>query len=94
MLPLVNLPGGPSVGAGERPTIVAKLVQYGEKEGVEAKLKLPSTGEVVAALHEACGREVLLVTTGAEDFMEEKGGPVIDADQPNLGGIGDEYQDA
>lgn len=81
------------IAAGERPTIVAKLVEYREKEGVEAKLKLPSTGEVVAALHEACGREVLLVTTGAEEFADEAGPPAIDADQPSLAGIGDEYDE-
>ena len=81
------------IAAGERPTIVAKLVQYGEKDGVEAKLKLARTGEVVAALHETCGREVLLVTSGAEKFMEEKGAPIIDADQPNFRGIGDEYDE-
>jgi Holliday junction resolvase RusA-like endonuclease len=47
------------IAASERPCIVAQLVEYKEKDGVEAKLKLPSKGEVVAALHEACGREVL-----------------------------------
>lgn len=82
------------IAAGERPTIVAKLVEYKEKDGVEAKLKLPSTGECVASLHEACGREVLLVTSGAEDFMEEGGPPKIDADQPPIPGIGEEYDEA
>jgi AmiR/NasT family two-component response regulator len=56
------------IAANERPCIVAQLVEYKEKDGVEAKLKLPSKGEVVAALHEACGREVLLVTSGEEEF--------------------------
>lgn len=82
------------IAAGERPTIVAKLVEYKEKDGVEAKLKLPSQGEVVAALHEACGREVLLVTSGAEDFMDEGGGPEIDADQPKFPNLGEEYDEA
>ena len=82
------------IAAGERPCIVAKLVEYREKDGVEAKLKLASKGEIVAALHEACGKEVLIVTSGAEEFMEEAGGPAIDSDQPNLRGIGDEYDEA
>lgn len=82
------------IAAGERPCIVANLVEYKEKDGVEAKLKLPSKGEVVQALHEACGREVLLVTSGAEEFMGEESGPQIDADQPKFPNIGEEYQDA
>jgi hypothetical protein len=82
------------IAAGERPCIVATLVEYKEKDGVEAKLKLPSRGEVVAALHEACGREVLVVTSGAEEFMGEASGPTIDADQPGIPGIGDEYDEA
>lgn len=82
------------IAAGERPTIVATLVEYREKDGVEAKLKLPSRGEVVAALHEACGREVLLVTSGAEEFMEEAGPAQIDADQPKFPDIGEEYAEA
>lgn len=82
------------IAAGERPCIVATLVEYKEKDGVEAKLKLPSRGEVVSALHEACGREVLIVTSGAEEFMGEAAGPVIDADSPKLPNIGEEYQDA
>lgn len=82
------------IAAGERPTIVAKLVEYKEKDGVEAKLKLPSTGETVGALHEACGREVLLVTAGAEDFMEQAGDAEIDADQPKFPNIGEDYDDA
>lgn len=81
------------IAAGERPTIVATLVEYKEKDGVEAKLKLPSTGEVVAALHEACGRAVLVVTTGAEEFSGEKGPAEVEADQPDLG-IGAEYAEA
>lgn len=81
------------VAANERPCIVATLVEYKEKDGVEAKLKLPSKGEVVAALHEACGREVLIVTSGAEEFMGESAPAEIRSDQPGLG-IGDEYQEA
>lgn len=81
------------IAAGERPCIVAKLVEYREKDGVEAKLKLASKGEIISALHEACGREVLIVTSGAEEFSGEAGKAVIDADEPRLGGIGDEYVD-
>jgi hypothetical protein len=81
------------VAANERPCIVATLVEYKEKDGVEAKLKLPSRGEVVAALHEACGREVLVVTSGAEEFMGEAGEAQIDADQPAFD-IGAEYDEA
>lgn len=82
------------IAAGERPCIVAKLVEYREKDGVEAKLKLASKGEVVAQLHEACGREVLLVASGAENFEGEAGPPEIDPDQKPLKGIGDEYDEA
>jgi hypothetical protein len=82
------------IAAGERPCIVATLVEYKEKDGVEAKLKLPSKGEVVAALHEACGREVLVVTSGAEEFMGEAGPAKIDAQEPKIPGIGDEYDEA
>jgi len=82
------------IAAGERPCIVAKLVEYREKDGVEAKLKLASKGEVIAALHEACGREVLIVTSGAEEFAGEAGPAVIDADAPRIPGIGDEYHEA
>ena len=82
------------IAAGERPTIVARLVEYKEKDGVEAKLKLASTGEVVAQLHEACGQDVLLVATGAEDFNGQRGDPEIDPDQRPLRGIGDEYDEA
>lgn len=81
------------IAAGERPCIVATLVEYKEKDGVEAKLKLPSKGEVVAQLHEACGREVLLVASGAENFEGEAGPAQIDPDQTALRGIGDEYTD-
>lgn len=81
------------IAGGERPCIVATLVEYKEKDGVEAKLKLPSRGEVVAALHEACGREVLVVTSGSEEFLGEAGEAEIDADQRELG-IGAEYEDA
>lgn len=81
------------VAAGERPCIVAQLVEYKEKDGVEAKLKLPSKGEVVAALHEACGREVLIVTSGEEEFQGEEAPAEITKDQPELG-IGAEYEEA
>lgn len=81
------------IAAGERPCIVAQLVEYKEKDGVEAKLKLPSKGEVVQALHEACGREVLVVTSGAEEFLGEAAPAEIDGDQRELG-IGDEYDEA
>jgi len=81
------------IAANERPCIVATLTEYKEKDGVEAKLKLPSKGEVVAALHEACGREVLIVTSGAEEYMGEAAPAEIRPDQPGLG-IGDEYQEA
>jgi hypothetical protein len=81
------------IAASERPCIVAQLVEYREKDGVEAKLKLPSKGEVVAALHEACGREVLVVTSGEEEFQGEAAPAEISKDQPELG-IGQEYQDA
>jgi hypothetical protein len=82
------------IAAGERPVIVANLVEYKEKDGVEAKLKLPSKGEVVSALHEACGREVLLVTSGYEEFMGEVAPAEVDRDQPELNGIGAEYEEA
>ena len=82
------------IAAGERPTIVARLVEYKEKDGVEAKLKLASTGEVVAQLHEACGQDVLIVATGADDFGGQRGEPAIDPDQRPLHGIGDEYDEA
>jgi hypothetical protein len=82
------------IAANERPCIVATLVEYKEKDGVEAKLKLASKGEIVAALHEACGREVLVVTSGYEEFAGEKGDAEIDADQPELTGIGQEYDEA
>lgn len=82
------------IAAGERPCIVATLVEYKEKDGVEAKLKLPSKGEVVAALHEACGREVLVVTSGAEEYLGEAGPAEIDADQPKFPDIGEEYAEA
>ena len=81
------------IAASERPCIVAQLVEYKEKDGVEAKLKLPSKGEVVAALHESCGREVLIVCSGEEEFQGESAPAEIDADQPDLG-IGAEYEEA
>lgn len=82
------------IAAAERPCIVAKLVEYKEKDGVEAKLKLASTGEVVASLHEACGKEVLIVTSGAEEFEGEEGPAEIDADQPDFPNLGSEYDEA
>lgn len=81
------------IAGGERPTIVAKLVEYREKDGIEAKLKLAPTGDIVAQLHEACGQEVLLVATGAADFSGQRDDPAIDADQGKLRGIGDEYDE-
>jgi hypothetical protein len=82
------------IAANERPCIVATLVEYKEKDGVEAKLKLASKGDVVAALHEACGREVLVVTSGYEEVSGERDEAKVDADQPELTGIGDEYDEA
>lgn len=82
------------IAANERVTIVATLVEYKEKDGVEAKLKLASKGEIVSALHEACGREVLIVTSGEEEFAGEAGPAEIDADQPGIPGIGEEYAEA
>ena len=72
------------IAAGERPCIVAKLVEYKEKDGIEAKLKLSGKGENILALHKAVGKEVLIVTSGAEDFLGEGGEAEIDADQPNF----------
>lgn len=82
------------IAAGERPCIVANLVEYKEKDGVEAKLKFPSKGEVILALHEACGREVLIVTSGAEEYLGEAAPAEIDADQPKFPNIGEEYDEA
>jgi hypothetical protein len=45
------------------------------------------------ALHEACGREVLLVTSGEEEFQGEEAPAEIAKDQPELG-IGAEYEEA
>jgi hypothetical protein len=81
------------IAAVERPCIVAQLVEYREKDGVEAKLKLPSTGECVTALHEACGREVLIVCSGEEEFQGEEAPAEVTKDQPELG-IGAEYEEA
>ena len=81
------------IASGERPCTVAKLVEYKEKDGVEAKLKLASKQEVVQALHEAVGREVLLVTVDGAEYMGEAGPADIDEDQPGLRGIGDEYDE-
>lgn len=82
------------IAAAERPCIVATLAEYREKDGIEAKLKLAGTRDVVASLHDACGREVLIVTSGAEDFMGQGGDAEIDADQPEIPGVGQEYRDA
>lgn len=82
------------IAAAERPCIVASLVEYKEKDGVEAKLKLASTGANVAALHEACGREVLIVTSGYDEVSGEAAPAEIDADQPWIPGIGAEYDEA
>lgn len=82
------------IAASERPCFVATLTEYREKEGIEAKLKLASKGEIVAALHDACGREVLVVTSGFEEFNEEAAPAEIDADQGNLPGVGEEYDEA
>jgi hypothetical protein len=82
------------IAKGERPSIVGKLVEYKEKDGVDAKLKFGATGETIQALHEACGQEVLLVATGASDFSGEKASADahVESDQRDLG-IGDEYKD-
>lgn len=48
----------------------------------------------MAALHEACGREVLLVTSGAEEFLGEAAPAQIDADEPRLPDLGSEYEEA
>jgi hypothetical protein len=45
------------IASRERPSIVGKLEQYTEKDGVIAKLKFGSTAEVVSALHEPAGRK-------------------------------------
>lgn len=82
------------IASNERPCIVATLTEYREKDGVEAKLKLASKGEIVAALHEACGREVLIVTSGYEEVSGEAGPAEIDADQPNFPALGEEYDEA
>lgn len=82
------------IAANERPCIVAKLVEYKEKDGVTAQLKLASTGANVAALHEACGLEVLIITSGFDEVSGEAGPAEIDADQPGIPGIGDEYDEA
>jgi hypothetical protein len=82
------------IAGNERKVIVANLVEYREKDGVEAKLKLPSTGEVVAALHEACGREVLIIASGEEEVSGEAGPAEIDADQPKFPALGEEYDEA
>lgn len=72
------------IAAAERPCIVAKLVEYKEKDGIEAKLKFSGSAETIVSLHEACGREVLIVTSGAEEFNQEGGPAEIDADQPKF----------
>ncbi|MDR2858433.1 MAG: hypothetical protein LBV50_11390 [Novosphingobium sp.] len=79
------------IAANERPCIVAKLVEYKEKDGLEAKLKLAGKAENVIELHNACGREVLIVTSGADEFTERHSDPDIDADQPDFPNLGSEY---
>ena len=69
------------------------MVEYKEKDGLEAKLKLASKDTNVVELHKACGKEVLIVTSGAEEFLGEGGPAEVDADQPhfpNLDRDGDE----
>jgi hypothetical protein len=78
------------IASRERPSIVGTLKQYTEKDGVEAKLKFSSTSDVVTSLHEACGQEVLVVTSGFDLFKGEAKPPEIEPDQPELG-IGEEY---
>lgn len=79
------------IAAEERPTIVAKLVEYKEKDGIEAKLKLSATAENIVALHKACGLEVLLVASGIEQFSAEASPPDINPDQPIMD-LGGEYE--
>lgn len=69
------------IAAAERPCIVATLEQYSEKDGLKIVCKAPGRREVVGALHEACGREVLIVTSGAEEHLGERGPAEITADQ-------------
>lgn len=82
------------IATGERPSIVGVLKEYREKEGVEAKLKFPSTENVVTSLHEACGQDVLVVTSGFELFSGEQkeADEIVPPDQGKLG-IGEEYQE-
>jgi hypothetical protein len=81
------------IAANERPCMLATLVEYKAKDGLEAKLKLVGTGDNAAHLHEAVGREVLVVTSGYEEVAGEAAPAEVDADQRDLG-IGDEYQQA
>lgn len=71
------------IAANGRKCIVSTLEQYTEKDGLKITLKAFGKGETVAALHEACGREVLLVATGAEEFLGADD-PEIDGDQAPL----------
>lgn len=79
------------IATRERPSIVGKLVEYKEKEGIEAKLKFGSTEDVVTSLHESCGQDVLVVTTGFDLHSGEKAPAEVPPDQGTL--IGEEYQD-
>jgi hypothetical protein len=72
------------IASKERPFIRATLVEYGEKEGIQAKLKLASTGEVVSFLHESVGRHVLIINSGIDEFSEERAPAAVDPDQPSL----------
>lgn len=81
------------VATAGRPSIRARLVQYAEKDGIEAKIKLASTSEVVAYLHEACGRDVVIVMPATEEFMGERAQAKVDPDQPAIPGIGEEYDE-
>lgn len=81
------------IAANERPCMMATLVEYKAKDGLEAKLKLVGTSDNAAHLHVAVGREVLVVTSGYEDVAGEAAPAEIDADQRDLG-IGQEYDQA
>lgn len=75
------------IASKERPCVTATLVEYKEKgKGVEAKLKLSSTAEVVESLHGACSQDVLLVTSGFDVFNKEgeKAEALVPGDQSAL----------
>ena len=75
------------IAANERPVIVATLAEYKEKDGVEAKLKLAGTAQNIVELHNACGKEVLIVTSGSEQFDQEGGPAEIEPDAPEFPGL-------